>query len=162
VCGARSWRFIFTERHFELLIPLTVPAEQFLADASPEAISNARSASSTPIGLIAASFGPRSEQFSLIEEYALADNFGLHDRALFCADGDLVADSSVCDSPGVHHRASPWFRVGALRLHSVEAAKERYRDYAKSSGMGSVLAGSRSGIPTPASLRKSSSRTRTR
>ena len=67
---------------------MEAPAEQFLTDASPEAVSAWQQLGHhinklDAIGLIAALFGPRS-QFALIEEYALADNFRLHDRALFC------------------------------------------------------------------------------
>jgi hypothetical protein len=117
------------------LIPVSAPAEQFLSEATPEAVVAWQSLDIhinklNAIGLVASLFGPRSQKFALVEEYALADNFRLHDRALFCADGDLEADSKVFNGPGVH-RASPWFRIGRLRLHSVESARERYRIYAE-------------------------------
>jgi hypothetical protein len=81
------------------------------------------------IGAIAAQFGCRIARFPLIEEYTLADNFRLDDRAIFCCDGNLEADSRPFGRPDSGHRNSPWFRA-PLRLHSVNSARDRYRAWA--------------------------------
>ena len=53
------------------------------------------------IGAIASSFGPRSATFPLITEYPLSsDPYKPEDRAVFCSDGDLGADSAVFRSIG--------------------------------------------------------------
>ena len=66
----------------------------------------------------------------LIEEYSLGDNFRLDDRAIWCADGpNLEADSKPFRRPDSGHRTSPWFRT-ALKLHSVDSARDRYRQWA--------------------------------
>lgn len=62
---------------------------------------------------------------------ALADNFRLDDRALFCCDGTLVTDSQPFGRPDSGHRSSPWFKT-ALRLHTVDSARDRYRIFAAS------------------------------
>ena len=80
-------------------------------------------------GYVNAQFGPRTAQFALITEYGLAENARLHDRALFCTRGPLVAHSFEFNIPGVH-RGSPWFRVAPLHLNSVAEATERYREFA--------------------------------
>jgi hypothetical protein len=81
------------------------------------------------VGRAAAQLGCRTGHFSQIEVYSLADNFRLDDRALFCTDGQLIADSTVFHRPDQGHRTSPWFRL-ALKLHSVDSARERYRIFA--------------------------------
>ena len=80
------------------------------------------------IGAIAAQFGPRTGNFPQITEYALGDGFRLEDRAIMCTDGPIEADSALFRGPGTH-RTSPWFRV-PLKLHTVDSARDRYRDWA--------------------------------
>ena len=88
------------------------------------------------IGAIGAAFGPRTGNFPLIDEYTLGDGFRLEDRALFCTNGpNLEADSAAFRRPGTH-RTSPWFRL-PVRLHTVDSARDRYRDRQRSSGGGS-------------------------
>jgi len=116
------------------LVPTDGPAEDFLNQASPAAVKAWQQLDTCinkldQIGYIASQFGPRTAAFALIEEYTLADNFHLHDRAIFCSTGDLERDSQVFQSPGVH-RTSPWFRIGGLKLSSVAEARERYRVFA--------------------------------
>jgi hypothetical protein len=66
----------------------------------------------------------------LIEEYALADNFRLEDRAIWCTDRpSLEAASAAFRRPDSGHRNSPWFKT-ALKLHSVDSARDRYRAWA--------------------------------
>jgi hypothetical protein len=68
--------------------------------------------------------------FPAVTEYALADNFRVDDRALFCADGhSLPLDSAPFLTPDQGHRTSPWFRV-PLRLHSLSSARARYAAFA--------------------------------
>jgi len=118
------------------LVPVSTPAEEFLTAATPEAIAAWQGLEShintlNEIGWVAAQFDPRTQAFALVDEYALGDNFRIHDRAIFCSTGDLERDSQQFNSPGVH-RYSPWFRVGTLQLHTVESARERYRAFAES------------------------------
>jgi len=48
----------------------------------------------------------------LIEEYALADNFRLEDRAIWCTDRpSLEAASAAFRRPDSGHRNSPWFKT---------------------------------------------------
>jgi hypothetical protein len=81
------------------------------------------------IAAIAAQFGPRLGWFPQVEEYALGDGFRLDDRAIMCTDGELVSDSALFGRPDQGHRTSPWFKT-TLKLHSIESARERYRDWA--------------------------------
>ena len=79
------------------------------------------------IGAIARQFAPRLGNFPLITEAAHAENFKLEDSAIWCADGSLEADSAAFRRPGTH-RHSPWCNV-PLRLHSVDSARARYRQW---------------------------------
>ena len=80
------------------------------------------------IGAIASAFGPNGS-FPQIVPYANADGFRLADAAIMCTAGDLVADSALFGRPDQGHRTSPWARV-TLKLHSIESAKDRYRQWA--------------------------------
>ena len=116
------------------LIPLEQSAERFLEDAKPAALTAWQTleehlAVIAAIGAIAAALGPRLGKFPLIEEYTLGDGFRLDDRAIWCTDGNLEADSRPFGRPDAGHRSSPWFRT-ALRLHSVDSARDRYRVWA--------------------------------
>ena len=72
----------------------------------------------------------RDARFPLIEEYANGDNFHLDDRAIFATDGPrLELDSAAFKRPDQGHRTSPWFKL-PLRLHTVEGARDRYRQWA--------------------------------
>lgn len=119
------------------LIPTEAPAEQFLADAKPAAIAawqqlDGHIATLEQIGRrIAATFGPRNGHFPLIEEYALGDGFRLHDAAICCTDGpNLESDSRAFRQPDRGHRTSPWFRTIPVKLHTVDSARDRYRQWA--------------------------------
>ena len=111
--------------------------EHVLASGTPELITawqqlDGHLAVINAIAAIASRFGPRNGHFPLITEYAGADNFRLEDRAIFCTDGPgLEADSAVFKRPDQGHRTSPWFKV-ALRLHTVDSARDRYRAWAAS------------------------------
>jgi hypothetical protein len=68
----------------------------------------------------------------LIEEFSLGDNFRLDGRAIWCCDGpSLEGDSKPFGRPDSGHRTSPWFRT-PLRLHTVDSARDRYRQWASS------------------------------
>ena len=80
------------------LIPIEQSAEVFMHSAKPGALSawqqlDTHLAVITSIAAIAAQFGPRLGKFPLVVEYALGDGFRLDDRAIWCADGNLEADS---------------------------------------------------------------------
>lgn len=115
------------------LIPADQPAETFLHNAKPEAVTawqalDGHLAGLDRIGAIGAAFGPRTGNFPLIDEYTLGDGFRLEDRALFCTNGpNLEADSAAFRRPGTH-RTSPWFRL-PVRLHTVDSARDRYREW---------------------------------
>lgn len=81
------------------------------------------------IGAVAAQFGPSPVAwFPQIREFPAAENFKVSDIAVFCGDGDsLVIDSAPFLVPSGDHKASPWFRVAPLKLHSVASATARYR-----------------------------------
>ena len=120
------------------IIPTEQPAEQFLRTANPAAIAawqhlDGHLATIDTIGRIAAQFGCRTAQFPMIEEYALGDGFRLDDRAIVATDGPLESDSAVFRHPDQGHRTSPWFRL-PLRLHSIDSARERYRQWAAPDG----------------------------
>ena len=78
--------------------------------------------------MIASQFGSRpTAQFGQIREFAAGDTFKVSDLALMCADGPgLAGDSAPFLVPDGPHRASAWFKVPALKLHSIESATERY------------------------------------
>jgi hypothetical protein len=61
----------------------------------------------------------------LVLEFTAADNYGVSDSALWCADGDLLADSAPLLRPFGGHRSSPWYRA-------LESARSRYRIWAAS------------------------------
>ena len=108
-------------------------AEHVLASAEPGAIEAWQGLAEhiaviERIGAIASQFAPRLGSFPLITEAANAENFKLEDRAIWCADGSLEADSAAFRRPGTH-RHSSWANV-PLRLHSVDSARERYRLWA--------------------------------
>ena len=110
--------------------------EHVLASAEPAAITECQ-ALPTYLGVvdkigthIAAQFGPRLGMFPMIVEYPAGDGHLLEDRALFACDGGLLVDSSMFRRPGATPRQSPWVRVSALKLHSVESARQRYNNYA--------------------------------
>jgi hypothetical protein len=81
------------------------------------------------IGAVAAAFGPRNGNFPQIVEHPPIDNFRLHDLALLCTSGPLIADSALFSTPDRGHRTSPWART-ALQLHSIESARARYNAWA--------------------------------
>ena len=118
------------------LIPAEQPAEQFLHTAEPAALAAWQSldghlAVINAIAAIASAFGPRLGKFPLITEYAGGDGFRLNDRAIFCCAGELESDSRPFGLPDRGHRTSPWFKT-PLRLHTVESARDRYRQWAAS------------------------------
>ena len=80
------------------------------------------------ISAVARRFGPRLGDFPLVTEAAHAENHLLEDRAVWCTDGGLVADSAAFRRPGAG-RSSPWANV-SLRLHSLDSARARYREFA--------------------------------
>jgi hypothetical protein len=83
------------------------------------------------IAAVACQFGPRIGNFPQIREFTQGEGSRLTDQAILCTDGDLMADSALFGRPDpLGHRDSPWFRVGALRLHSIESAQERYNRWA--------------------------------
>jgi hypothetical protein len=84
----------------------------------------------TRIAAVASQFGCRqSAQFPQIVEYSLAENGKVDDRALFCCDGSLIADSWMFGRPDQGHRSSPFFRT-TLQLHSIAEAQARYYEFA--------------------------------
>jgi hypothetical protein len=118
------------------LISAEGTAEAVLANGTPETITAWQQlpeqlAVINAVSAVASQFGCRTARFPLVEEYALADNYKLDDRALWCADGQLVSDSHPFGRPDQGHRTSPWFRV-PLRLHTVASARDRYRQFAAS------------------------------
>src|SRR5262249_46422575 len=78
---------------------------------------------------IASAFGPNGP-FAQVTQYALADNHRVDDRAIACSTRKLVADSAVFQRPDGPHRASAFFRVGGLMLHSITEMQARYNDFA--------------------------------
>ena len=120
------------------LIAAETDLAQWLSTAKPEAVTAWQSldghlATVSAIGAIAAQFGPRVGNFPLIVEYALADNFRIDDRAVFCADGPHIEiDSAAFQRSTAGHRGSPWFKV-SLKLNTVAEAQERYRIFAEAS-----------------------------
>ena len=109
-------------------------AEHILASGSPKLVECWRQlpthlAALNKIAAVARSFGPRIGNFPLITEYANSDGFRLEDAAIWCADGNLEADSAAFRRPGVQPRQSPLFNV-PLRLHSVDSARARYKGWA--------------------------------
>ena len=80
------------------------------------------------IAMVARQFGPRVGNFPMIEEYANSDGYKLEDSALWCAAGNLEADSAAFRRPGTH-RQSPLFNV-VLKLNTVAEARDRYRMWA--------------------------------
>jgi hypothetical protein len=51
--------------------------------------------------------------------------------SLFCVDGpNLAVDSQPFGKPDTGGRSSPLYRVGALKLHDLASARERYRIWA--------------------------------
>jgi hypothetical protein len=118
------------------LIAPSGSAEQFLASAKPAALAawqglDGHLAQIEAIGRIAAQFGPRTGDFPMVSEYALADNYRLDDRAVIATDGPLEADSAIFRQPDQGHRTSPWCRL-PLRLHTVDSAQARYNEWAAS------------------------------
>ena len=118
------------------LIPMDSSPEHVLASAEPAAITEWQ-ALPTYLGVvdkigthIAAAFGPRLGMFPMVREYPAANGHLLEDRALFATGGPLLVDSSMFRRPGASPRQSPWVRVGALELHSVESARARYATFA--------------------------------
>jgi len=69
-------------------------------------------------------------QFPLVREYAAGETFRLDDRALMCTTGGLVGDSAEFQRPGDFHKRSAFFRVGGLRLHTVEEAQSLHDEWA--------------------------------
>ena len=66
----------------------------------------------------------------MIEEYANADGFRLHDVAIFCTDGpNLAVDSQLFSRPDRGHRDSPFFKL-PLKLHTVASMRARYNVWA--------------------------------
>jgi hypothetical protein len=117
------------------LIPSEGDLATWLHTAEPAAVTAWKSIDShlaviDKIGWIASQFGPQLGDFSLIELFAGGDNFKLTDTALFCCGGDLQQDSAYFRRPGTH-RASPWCRT-KLELHTVGAAREKYRQWCSS------------------------------
>jgi hypothetical protein len=138
------------------LIPADQPAEQFLrSGAKPAAVTawqqlDGHLAAINAVGAVAASFGPRTGNFPLIEEYALGHGFRLEDRAIFCANGpNLEADSATFRGTGTH-RASPWFRV-SLRLNTVARSRGTLPGVGRS-GLGRNT--SKPGRPVPETRRQ--------
>jgi hypothetical protein len=122
--------------HARTLINAESSAEHILSSGQPAVIDDWQGLSAhiaviSKIGAIAAQFGPRTGNFPQITEYALGDGFRLEDRALLCTDGPIEADSAVYRQPDRGHRTSPWFRL-PLKLHSIDSARDRYRDWASS------------------------------
>jgi hypothetical protein len=122
--------------HARMLINPESSAEQILAVGEPALVKAWQELDGhlrviQKIAAIAAQFGCRpAAQFSQIVEYPLAENARIDDRALATTNGELVRDSSLFGRPDQGHRTSPFFRVGGLRLHSIEEMRERYNEFA--------------------------------
>ena len=85
----------------------------------------------TQIAAVASQFGCRPQaQFPQVKEYNLGETHKLDDRALMCTSGFLVTDSALFRQADSGHRSSPFFRVGGLRLHTVQGAQNRYDEFA--------------------------------
>ena len=76
------------------------------------------------IAAVARQFGPRVGNFPLITEFANSDNYRLEDAAIWCADGNLEADSAAFRRPGVQPRQSPLFNVPLALAHAWPGARE--------------------------------------
>jgi hypothetical protein len=81
------------------------------------------------IAAVASQFGCRTAIFPQVQEYHLADNARIDDRALAVTDGPLLRDSALFGRPDQGHRSSPFFRL-PLRLHTVAEMQERYDRFA--------------------------------
>ena len=120
--------------HARSLINPESSAEQVIESGQPELVTawqglNGHLQVVSRIGAIASAFGPRGGRFPQIVEYANADNFRLTDSAIMYTDGPLETDPALFQRPDQGHRTSPWFRT-ALKLHSIESARERYNEWA--------------------------------
>ena len=119
------------------VIPAEQPIEQFLLTATPQAVKAWQAlpkaiATIEQIAGIAAMFGCRATAlFPLVELYSLGDANLVDDRALWCADSYLIADSAPFRRSGGDGRASPWFQVAPLMLHTVASARERARQWSE-------------------------------
>ena len=81
------------------------------------------------IAIVARQFGPRVGNFPMVREFTnAADNYKLEDSAIWCAAGNLEADSAAFRRPGTR-RQSPLFNV-QLKLNTLAEATERYRLWA--------------------------------
>jgi hypothetical protein len=117
------------------LVPAETDLTQWLAGAKPEAVTAWQALDShlaviNRIGWIASQFGPQLGHFPQMQLFAGGDNFRLDDRAVLATGGNLENDSKLFRDPGTH-RASPWCRT-KLELHTVDSAKERYRQWCES------------------------------
>lgn len=109
-------------------------AEHILASGSPKLVEcwqqlPGHLAALNKIAAVARQFGPRIGNFPLITEFANSDNYRLEDAAIWCADGNLEADSAAFRRPGAQPRQNPLFNT-TLRLHTVASAQARYREWA--------------------------------
>lgn len=127
------------------LIPSEMPAEQFLLQASPKAVTAWQQLPKSlavvdQIAQVAAMFGTKQTAlWPLIEPYSLGEARLVDDRALWVCDGsNLALDSQPFGRPDSGGRTSPYFKT-SLRLHTVESATERYRQLPKPSGSESIL-----------------------
>lgn len=114
------------EKARDLLPSIDTPVEVFMHSAKPGAIDawqklDGHIAVIASIAAIAAQFGPRLGKWPLVTEYSLGDGFRLDDRALFCADGELVADSH----PFIETRSGP--PKLTVVPHRAEAAQRGQR-----------------------------------
>jgi hypothetical protein len=138
------------------LIPADQPAEQFLrSGAKPAAVTawqqlDGHLAAINASGAVAASFGPRTGNFPLIEEYALGDGFRLEDRAIFCANGPQPG-GRLGDLP--RHRHPP----GIPLVPGVASTEHRRRSRGTLPGVGRSGLGrntSEPGRPVPETRRQ--------
>ena len=100
------------------LIPADQPAEAFLHNAKPEAVTawqalDGHLAGLDRIGAIGAAFGPRTGNFPLIDEYTLGDGFRLEDRALCCTNGQPRRPTAP--RSGARHRGTAPVRGSGCR-----------------------------------------------
>jgi hypothetical protein len=114
--------------HARTLIDPESSPEQILASAAPEMIAawqglDQHIKAITRIAAVASQFARCTAIFPQVQEYHLADNGRVDDRALACTDGPPLRDSALFGRPDQGHRSSPFFRL-PLRLHTIAEMHE--------------------------------------
>lgn len=123
--------------HAKSLFSSESSAEHVLASGTPELVAAWQGLGDhiqvvTKIAAVVSEFGSRPQAiFPQVREYANGETYRLDDRALMCTTGGLVGDSAEFNKPGDNHKNSAFFRVGGLRLHTVEEAQARHDAWAE-------------------------------